>query len=245
MRGFSKRRRPRPLVLEVRDALERMILSGSIAAGERLNEISLAEQMGVSRGPVREAARSLEGDGLVRTVANQGVFVRKLSVEEALELYELRALIAGSMCARLAQAAGPGILDELRSLTRDMDAAIADGDEEQYFELNLDFHHRIAAASGMSRACRLYDSLGKEVRLLRHRVLTGDASLRLSNEEHHRIVDAIESGDADRANAEGADHHLNGSKRLLETLSREESCEGDPVIAAGPEGSGANRRLHG
>ena len=73
-------RRQRPLVLEVRDELERMILHGDIAPGDRLNEYALAEQLGVSRAPVREAARSLEREGLVTAVANEGVYVRKLGL---------------------------------------------------------------------------------------------------------------------------------------------------------------------
>lgn len=223
------RRRQRPLVLEVRDELEHMILNGAIATGERLNENSLAEKMGVSRGPVREAARSLEREGLVTAVANQGVFVRKLSIEESMELYDLRSLIAGYICARLAEIADPEVIGELRAYLDKMDQAIAEEDEERYFETNLEFHDRIAAASGTTRAQTLYVALGKEVRLLRLRVLTGEASLRLSNAEHHRIVDAIESGDTVRAREEGARHHINGKARLLETLKCDERAKGDPV----------------
>jgi len=212
-------RRQRPLVLEVRDELERIILSGGIDAGERLNENALAEQMGVSRGPVREAARSLEREGLVTAIANQGVFVRKLSVEEALELYDLRAIIAGHLCAKVAQTADPGTKEALRASVAYMDDAIAAQNEDRYFRLNLAFHDMIAEASGAERARTLYGSLGKEVQLLRLRVLTGQASLKVSNAEHHRIVAAIEGGDMHAAHEEGARHHLNGKTRLLETLS--------------------------
>jgi DNA-binding GntR family transcriptional regulator len=210
--------RQRSLVMEVRDELERMILHGEVEAGERLNEISLAKQLGVSRGPVREAARSLEREGLVMAVANQGVFVRKLSYEDALELYDLRASIAGYLCTRVAEQAGPDTKKELRDFVDRMDQAIRDDDEERYFELNLAFHDHIAAASGTVRARMLYTSLGKEVRLMRLRVLTGQTSLRVSNAEHDRIVTAIEGGDAAAAGHEGAQHHLNGKKRLQEMI---------------------------
>lgn len=225
IREDFQRRRQRPLVLEVRDELERMILDGEVDAGDRLNENTLAEMLGVSRGPVREAARSLEKEGLVTAVANQGVFVRKLSVAEALELYDLRAMIAGYLCARLAETADEDIRRELRAFVADMDAAIAARDEERYFRINLAFHDRIAEATGSGRAKSLYVSLGKEVQLLRLRVLTGDASLQVSNAEHHRIVAAIEAGDAEAALAEGAQHHTNGKKRLLETLSQQDSYD--------------------
>ena len=166
--------RQRPLTLEVRDELERMILDGDVAAGERLNELTLAEQMGVSRGPVREAARSLERDGLVTTVANQGVFVRELSLDDALELYDLRAMIAGYLCGRVAERADAEVNLSLRQAVARMDAAIAAANEPLYFELNLAFHDKIASAAGRGRAQRLYASLGKEVRLLRRRVLCGE-----------------------------------------------------------------------
>ncbi len=213
-----ERRRQRPLVLEVRDELERIILDGEIAAGERLNEAELAAQMGVSRGPVREAARTLAHDGLLTTVANQGVFVRELSIEDALELYDLRALIAGYLCARVADRAERRINADLRRAVTEMARAIEDSDESRYFALNLAFHDRIADAAVATRARRLYLSLGKEVRLLRRRVLCGQSSLRVSNQEHGRIVDAIEAGDVEAARAAGTIHHLNGKTRLTETL---------------------------
>ncbi len=218
IRRTLERRRTRSLVLEVREELERMILDGEVSAGQRLNEIGLAAQLGVSRGPVREAARSLEREGLVTTIANQGVYVRKLATEDVLELYDLRAMIAGYLCGLAAERAGPAVAAELLDLVDRMDAAIGEIAEERYFELNLDFHDRIAEAAGANRARELYTSLGKEVRLMRIRVLTGQDSLALSNAEHRRIATAVGRGDAESARAEGAQHHANGKKRLLETL---------------------------
>jgi DNA-binding GntR family transcriptional regulator len=218
IRKSIQRLQQRSLVLEVRDELERMILLGEVAQGERLNEISLAKKLGVSRGPVREAARSLEREGLVMTVANQGVYVRKLSVEDALELYDLRAMIAGHLCAAAAIAASSEAKAKMRTFVLQMEDSIKTGDEQAYFTLNLDFHDCVAAASGSLRATALYGSLGKEVRLMRLRVLSGESALRRSNIEHDQIVTAIENGDVETARSAGAQHHLNGKKRLLETL---------------------------
>lgn len=218
MRENIARRRQRTLVLDVRDELERMILEGEFKSGERLDENGLARQLGVSRGPVREAARSLEREGLVDAVANQGVFVRQLAIEDALELYDLRAMLAGYLCGLAAERRDPSLHADLRTLLDDMRSAAEAIDEKRYFELNLAFHDRIAEASGAFRARALYTSLGKEVRLLRLRVLNGQAALRLSVSEHESMAAAIESGDADRARQEGAAHHMNGKKRLQETL---------------------------
>ncbi|SMX44464.1 GntR family transcriptional regulator [Maliponia aquimaris] len=216
IRGSFERRRP--LVHEVRDELERIILEGEVAAGERLDESTLAELMGVSRGPVREAARSLERDGLVTAVANRGVFVRSLSLQETLELYDLRAMIAGYLCAELARTADAALHQTLQVYLHRMDEAIAEQDESAYFLTNLAFHDHIAAAAAKPRSCALYTALGKEVRLFRLRVLSGRAALELSNSEHRRLVDAITRGDAQAARDEGAQHHLNGKQRLLASL---------------------------
>ncbi|PWK62509.1 GntR family transcriptional regulator [Roseicyclus mahoneyensis] len=215
------RRRQRPLVLEVRDELERMILLGEIAAGERLNEALLAERLGVSRGPVREAARSLEREGLVEAVANEGVYVRLLAPQDGLELYDLRAMIAGYLCAALAGRADDAIKAELQAFLAAMETAIGTQDEAAYFDLNLAFHDRIAEAADMGRARALYVSLGKEVRLMRLKVLSGAAALRQSNDEHARIVAAIVAGDVEGARAAGAAHHTSGKRKLLERLRRE------------------------
>ena len=234
IRESLARRRQRPLVLEVRDELERMILLGEIAAGERLNEAALADQLGVSRGPVREAARSLEREGLVEAVANEGVYVRCLSPEDGLELYDLRAMIAGYLCAAVAGRADAGLGTELAAFQDEMGRAMQAGDEGRYFDLNLAFHDRIAEGAGMARARALYVSLGKEVRLLRLKVLTGARALEQSHREHARIVEAIVAGDVEGARAAGAAHHASGKERLLERLRQEGGACRAPAGHADP-----------
>ena len=87
----------------VQREIERMILAGELAAGAKLNEAAVAELLGVSRGPVREAFRALEESGLVRLEKNRGVFVRQIGVEEADEIYELRAVLDEFVGRRAAQ----------------------------------------------------------------------------------------------------------------------------------------------
>ena len=100
----------------VQREIERMILAGDLAAGAKLTEASLAEQLGVSRGPVREALRALEGSGLVQQEKNRGVYVRQITVEEADEIYELRAVLDEFVGRRLAQTATPPQIRELRHI---------------------------------------------------------------------------------------------------------------------------------
>jgi DNA-binding GntR family transcriptional regulator len=130
----------------VQRELERMILAGDLAAGAKLNEVAVAELLGVSRGPVREAFRALEESGLVRLEKNRGVFVRQISLEEAAEIYELRATFDQLAGRKLAAAVTPGQLKELRLLLERMEKAAARSDLDAYHPLNLQFHDAPAAA---------------------------------------------------------------------------------------------------
>ena len=102
-----------------------MILAGDLPAGAKLNEASVAEMLGVSRGPVREAFRALEESGLVRLEKNRGVFVRQITVDEADEIYELRAVLDEFVGRRVAQTATPAQIRELRQLVDRMEKAAA------------------------------------------------------------------------------------------------------------------------
>ena len=92
----------------VQRELERRIVGGELAPGAKLNEADLAGELRVSRGPVREAFRALEQAGLVRTEKNRGVFVRQLSLEEANEIYEVRAALEAQIGRLAAARAKPG-----------------------------------------------------------------------------------------------------------------------------------------
>src|SRR4029450_10537367 len=100
----------------VQAELERMILSGALAPGEKLTEVALAARLGVSRGPLREAFRMLEEAGLVRTEKNRGVFVRDIPVEEAFKIFDLRAAMDELVGRRLAETITAAALREIRGL---------------------------------------------------------------------------------------------------------------------------------
>ena len=152
--------------------------------------------------------------------SNQGAFVRQHTIEDALEIYDLRAAIAGYACACLTRRATQAMKRELRGIVERMADAIEQGDAPTYFALNLTFHDRIAELSGATRSSELYASLGKEVRVLRQRVLKGSSSMQKSHEEHVRILEAVESGDPEAARRAAEDHHMSGKQRWLDTLKR-------------------------
>jgi len=132
----------------VQRELERMILTGDLTAGAKLNEATIADRLGVSRGPVREAFRALEESGLVRLEKNRGVFVRQIAVEEADEIYELRAVLDEFAGRRVAESISAADLRGLRSLVKEMDRAVACEDVDAYHRANLAFHETLVALAG-------------------------------------------------------------------------------------------------
>ena len=127
----------------VQAELERMILDGELQSGAKLTESTLAEQLGVSRGPVREAFRMLEESGLVTTIKNRGVFVRDVPLEEAIEIFEVRAVMDLYVGRKLAETITPTQVKELRQLVDAMDQALKGDNPHDYHRFNLKFHDRL------------------------------------------------------------------------------------------------------
>lgn len=173
--------------------LERLILSGELQPGERLNENHLATRFGTSRGPIREASRVLASKGLVDIIPNRGVFVRSISVDEASEIYELRAAVFGLAGRKLALTATPELIAELHGLLGAMDKAEAA--VESYYALNLEFHSLLIRATGNAILVDEYLKLVGKLYLCRARGLSRAGSITASNEEHRRMVEAIETRD--------------------------------------------------
>jgi DNA-binding GntR family transcriptional regulator len=213
-------RRTQSLTAIVSKELERMILSGEIKAGERLNEQVLATRLGVSRGPVREATRALERAGLVTVMVNQGVFVRQIGFDEAVEIYDVRAVVFGFACQRLAGRLSDAQAAELSELIAGMDVAMGRGDSKSYYELNLRFHDAIMTFAAHGRAKQVYESLINETHLFRQRSLGSRDSMQESNSEHVAMLKAMVEGDGARARKIGEEHALAGKRRWLETLNR-------------------------
>jgi DNA-binding GntR family transcriptional regulator len=201
----------------VAEEVERMIVSGEIAAGERLNEQALAAQLRVSRAPIREAIRGLERSGLVVTVVNQGSYVRQVSETEATEIYRVRAVLTGYACAELANAIQPTQLAELADLVAGMDTAGQADDAAGYFALNRQFHTALLELAGNACAVRICEGLGNELNLFRRRALVPVENMHESNAEHDAIVRAIAAKDPVRAREAGEAHILGGMRRFIAT----------------------------
>ena len=198
----------------VQHEIERMILAGDLAAGARLTEASIAELLGVSRGPVREAFRALEGSGLVRVEKNRGVYVRQVSLQEADEIYELRAVLDEFVGRRLAQTATAPQVREIRQMLERMEKAASRNDVDAYVGANLDFHDRLVELTGNRKLLAMYRRLVNELHLFRRTTLAQGGALPVSTREHREIVDRIAAGQAAAAGRALYDHVVASRTRM-------------------------------
>ena len=201
----------------VEKELERMILAGDLPAGGKLNEASVAELLGVSRGPVREAFRALEASGLVRLEKNRGVFVRQISVDEADQIYEVRAALDEFVGRRLAQSASSDDIRDLRARVERMERAAAKGDVDAYAAANLDFHDRLVELTRNEKLLATYRRLVNELNLYRRATLAQTGTLPVSTREHREIVDRIAAGQAAAAGRALFDHVMASRERMHRT----------------------------
>jgi len=199
----------------IAEQLKQAIYAGEFKAGDRLNEAALALRMGTSRGPIREAIRILTGTGLVTPVVNRGVFVRKVSIQEMLEIYDLRALVFGFAAERACEHVTEEHRQQVEALLDGMDRAAQAGDSGLYYELNVQFHGMILALSNSARAHQLYDSYVKELHLYRRQNFNAPGNMRRSNVEHRKIFEAISRGNAAKAKQYAEEHIQAGRQRLL------------------------------
>lgn len=205
----------------VQRQLERQIVFGELAAGAKLNEADIAGELRVSRGPVREAFRALEQAGLVRIEKNRGVFVRQLSIEEANEIFEVRAALDGLIGRLAAKRIRPEQLARARDIVDRMHAAVRARDADAYFPLNIEFHAVLAEASGNRALLSNYQRIVNELNLYRRETLARDPkNILISSESHEAILDAIARGDAALAQRLLFEHVIDSRERLHRVLQK-------------------------
>lgn len=200
-----------------------MIVAGEIKPGERINEQQLAIRFNVSRGPLREAVRALEGLGLVELSPNRGAFVRRLGVEEVRELYDIRAALFALAGKLMAERATPAEIASLWEMLEGMERAAENRDFDAYYPLNLAFHEAIVDGSGNRSLAQQYRAFVRTLTLFRVRSLVQGGGLAISNREHREMVSAIAARDATWAHEAHWRHVTSAKDRLLRVVRMEQA----------------------
>jgi phosphonate utilization transcriptional regulator len=203
----------------VQQEIEQLIHRGILAPGDKLTEAALADRLGVSRGPVREAFRVLEEAGLVQLEKNRGVFVREVMLDEALEIFDVRAMMEAHVGATLATHASIEQLNALQSMIDSMEKAVQNNDNELYHQLNVEFHEAMISFGGNKKLFTLYRRLTRELGLFRRRNLTQHALLLSSINEHRDMLSAIRTRDPQKASDALRQHVLLSRERTISNYS--------------------------
>jgi DNA-binding GntR family transcriptional regulator len=195
--GINAAPRRSSLGEQVTEQLRERIIAGGYAPGERLTEVRLSLDFGVSRVPVREALRTMESEGFVLTTSYTERVVAEMSPTEVRDLYELREAVELLTVARAAERRDPAGRRDLIALLSEGMNLVADGDDDGLASLNARFHRAIAAATGSALLMATFNQLDAKIRW--SHLARGDARWRDSWQEHSSIVQAIITGDAKQA----------------------------------------------
>ena len=197
---------PRSLAEDAADRIREQILSGGFAQGEHLVEAKIAEQLAISRGPVREAFKLLRAEGLLNEEPRRGTFVVSLNADDVREIYGLRAAVEARAARLLARSKNPDALARLRGLADDIDAAVGSGDEAAVSRADLAFHQGLCELSGNSRILEVFDRYVPTLRALLRLDQRELRSLDEVSAQHRPLVDAIEAGEEETAARLLAEH---------------------------------------
>jgi DNA-binding GntR family transcriptional regulator len=199
----------------VQGEIERRVLEGELKAGDRINENALAAQLSISRGPIREACRALTEGGLLVSVVNRGFFVRKLTREEVVEVYDVRSSLMRLAGRELAARVTEDELAVLSGMVGRMDMAQAEGDFDAYFAENMVFHDSIIEFTRNQRLLSMTQGLVRELQQFRRHGLVQVGNLEVSNTEHKEILAALRERDIEAAGAAMEHHVLAAKERFL------------------------------
>lgn len=197
----------------------------------RLDEREIAEQLGVSRTPIREALAKLAHEGLVEIQPRKGIFVRRKTMTEILEMIITWAAFE-SMAARLAaEIATDEDFDNLREFAMKHSVDALRADLEEYSEANIQFHQRILNLSGCSLLKSSADQLFQHMHAVRKRAMRESNRAELSVVDHMGIIDALQSRDADLASKLVREHTMKLHGHIHRTWARLDGYNSDEIVA--------------
>ncbi len=184
----------KPLRELVFDSLRKAIILGKLKPGERLMEIQLAEEMGVSRTPVREAIRKLELEGFVVMVPRRGAYVAGVSVKDIADVFEVRSALEGLAAGLAAERITEEEMEELEKVIH-----LISGEEDilTVYKKDNEFHELIYKASRNHRLTQIITNLSEHINRFRLTSLSVPGRLKIAVDEHKKIIEAISERNVD------------------------------------------------
>ena len=209
------------------ERLRRLILEGEYGPEERLVEEQLAERLGVSRTPIRQALTVLEAEGLVEIAPNKGAMVCSFTIEDVWDIYDLRAVLEGHAARRAADRIAEDELARLRSLAEDMESILPGrflGHEEEIrwlVDTNQEFHGTIVGASRNGRLEKLIRRTVEVPLMFKAFYWYGPHERTISNHYHRQILGALAAADGERAEIIMREHVYEGRDFVIKALKED------------------------
>lgn len=206
----------KPLREIVYEELKMQILKGEIPPGTRMMEVEMADEMGVSRTPIREAIRKLEKEGLVTIEPRRGAYASRISTQDMIEILEVRQNMEGLAAYYAALRADEDTKSDIKALAKEYEQAVKERNTADMIKIDTDFHHLIVKGSHNKILVNMVEQLQELV--LRFRYLYYDNFKRGEQmpAEHEEIYSAILQGDGDRARA-AAELHIERLKEMVQS----------------------------
>jgi DNA-binding GntR family transcriptional regulator len=193
---------------EVAELLRQRIFRRELEPGSWIDELKIAEELGISRTPLREALKVLAAEGLVTMKVRRGAYVTEVSDKDLADVYHLLSLLESDAAGVVAQRATATQLEELKSLHDDLETAVHDRD--RFFAINEQFHMRLLEMADNRWRLQMVADLRKVMKLNRHNSLLKTGRIDESLKEHRAIMAALLAHQGDQATRRMQEHFLNG-----------------------------------
>ena len=234
-----------PLRVQVYDALRDAIVNGRLKAGDRIIEDRVCSELRVSRSPLREALRRLEGEGLVTIMPRHGAVVTELTEQDGSDLFAVREVLEGLAARLAAEHVNGQELSELEDICLSMERAIRAGDTQAVVELNTRFHESVTRASRNRWIRELVTGIKAQIRRIYRSSIEVPDRASSSLAEHRAILDALRQKDAQRAERLAREHVLRAreavpmSRTHINPGSDPAATQAPPALSFHPPGSTA------
>ena len=207
----------KPLRDVVFENLIEAILEGKLEPGQRLMEVQLAEQLGVSRTPVREAIRKLELEGLVVMLPRKGAYVADVSLKDIIDVLEIRSTLEGLAAYLAADRITEEGVERLKAIAEDFKQSIERKDDiEKLLKKDVEFHECIFNATNNTKLSQIINTLWEQVHRFRTTYISDFDAPKHLVEEHNNILNAIISGDNELAKKYAIDHIEKAEQFMIE-----------------------------
>jgi len=211
---------PKLLSEDIAESIKTAIIKGKFKPGEKISEGELAESMGISRTPLREAFRKLENEGFIKIIPRKGAVVANLDADEAIDLYEIKSTLEGLAARLAARNMKEKDIGKLEKINEELRELIDQNDLESFYRVHTRFHGGFVKLCGNKRLIQMISNLNDHFNRFGIISLTLPGQFEKAIEQHAQIIEAFKSGDQNLVEKKVKTNVMTGGRVLVEHLTR-------------------------